>query len=575
MGKIFKLLSKHQKIKFIFIIIFMVALSIVELLIFSFLQPIISYFTNNFNGTNSIVIKTISKFANFSIYSLLLIFFILFLIRCCLTVYISYKKNYLTKNINDELSYKIFLSYLNRDFNFFVEHSSLDMISNLVFEVEKFSYRLIDSLIVVFTETLIVVAIVSFLIFNYFIGTFILGATILIFFTIFYYFIRSRLKILGKNKSTFDSKKINNLQNSFYAIQTIKLEHLENFHAKKFSINTQKASDAQFYLSLISDIPKPLIEFLLLLIVFIILFIFYFFLNIQKSQIIIMLGLFVVAMFRILPSVNKIVGNFGAIKYYFNSVNIISEEFVKNSDFAIYKKYKNTLTNNEGNIEFNKNVKLENINFFYKSKNKLILNNLNLTIRKNECIGILGENGSGKSTLLNIITCLLKPNSGKILLDDQLINEDILGTYHKKIGYISQKTFLINESLIQNIIFGEEENNYNLDRFNHVVELSNLVDFINNLPQGKNTLLGERGAQLSGGETQKIGIARALYKNPEILILDEATNSLDESSEKEFLNMIKSFKNKMTLIIVTHKKDILEYCDNIYVLKDQNLQKLN
>ena len=134
---------------------------------------------------------------------------------------------------------------------------------------------------------------------------------------------------------------------------------------------------------------------------------------------------------------------------------------------------------------------------------------------------------------------------------------------------------MINESLIQNIIFGEEENNYNLDRFNHVVELSNLVDFINNLPQGKNTLLGERGAQLSGGETQKIGIARALYKNPEILILDEATNSLDESSEKEFLNMIKSFKNKMTLIIVTHKKDILEYCDNIYVLKDQNLQKLN
>jgi ABC-type multidrug transport system fused ATPase/permease subunit len=112
MNKILKLLSKPQKIQFIFIIIFMVVLSIVELLIFSFLQPIISYFTNNSSGVNSIIIKTISRFANVSIYSLLLIFFILFLIRCVLTVYISYKKNYLTKNINDELSYKIFSSYL-------------------------------------------------------------------------------------------------------------------------------------------------------------------------------------------------------------------------------------------------------------------------------------------------------------------------------------------------------------------------------------------------------------------------------------------------------------------------------
>jgi len=567
MSKIFKLLNELQRRYLFIIIILLILLSLLELLTFSLLQPIINYFTDK-NNLNISYIYKIDFFKNSSIFFLLGIFFVIFLLRGLLNIFISHRKHSLVRNINNALSKKIFLNYLNQNFSFFIDNNSAKMISNIINEVEKFSYRLIESLIGLATEIFIIFAILTFLFLNYFKGTIILGSSVIIFFSIFYYYFKSKFKKFGEDKTLYDSIKINDLQSSFYAIQLIKLENLEEYFSNKFNQSTARSSDSQFYLSFISELPKPLIEFLVLVIVFFILFIFYFFFNISKSEIITMLGLFVVAMFRLLPSTNKVIGCLNAVKFYSSSVEIINNEV--NRKIPVIDQQK--LTSNS--FIFNKNIKLNNVSFLHESKKDFILKNVNLTINKYDMIAILGENGSGKSTLLNIISYLLRPKSGNVFIDDIKVDQ-FYRAYQAKIGYVQQKTILIDDSLIRNVIFGKKESEYDLKLFDEIIKTSNLEKFLERLPNGKETLLGERGSQLSGGEMQKIGIARALYKKPEILLLDEATSALDDQSEKEILKTIQILKGKITIIVVTHKKNILDYCDKIYSLSQGNIIQVN
>jgi ABC-type bacteriocin/lantibiotic exporter with double-glycine peptidase domain len=276
-----------------------------------------------------------------------------------------------------------------------------------------------------------------------------------------------------------------------------------------------------------------------------------------------MLGLYAIALFRLIPSANRILNSVSMIRFHSSSIDLLLKEINSiennqniNSNFTKYK-----------NFLFQEKIILENINFKYSSSDRTILKDINLQIKKNEVIGISGNSGSGKSTLLNIICSLLKPTSGLITVDKIPI-EDIYKYYQSKIGYVSQKIYLMDDTFIQNITFGSNKLNYDHELFNNIIKKTNLEDVLKNLPLKENTIIGERGLKLSGGQQQRMGFARALYKRPEILILDEATNALDDNSEKEILDMIKNLRDKLTIVIVSHKKLVLDYCDKVYELKD-------
>jgi ATP-binding cassette subfamily C protein len=290
---------------------------------------------------------------------------------------------------------------------------------------------------------------------------------------------------------------------------------------------------------------------------------FYHYLSLSKAEILSMMALFGVSIFRLLPSCNKIMNCSNVVKYYSSTVDVIFNEInnLKNRNIA------------SNNCTFNDVITLDNVTFCYPETNKIIFNNVNLTIKKNETVGIQGDSGSGKSTLLNVISYLLKPDSGKIYIDKTLI-ENVFTAYQKKIGYVSQNTYLTEESLLENIALGVEKKDIDYNLFEEVIKKSNLDKFIRELPLGKNTLLGEKGSWLSGGQQQRIGIARALYKKPEILILDEATNALDEKSELEIFNTIQNLKNTMTVIVVSHKKTLFDFCDKVFELKNGLLSKI-
>ena len=211
-------------------------------------------------------------------------------------------------------------------------------------------------------------------------------------------------------------------------------------------------------------------------------------------------------------------------------------------------------------------MEIKNLNFSFGSKK--ILKNINLIIKKNNIIGIVGKSGSGKSTLANLIVGILKPENGKIIFDQKYELQEALRLNENLFGYIPQSTFLLDDTIKNNVTFGQDEENFDSKLFWDCLKISRIDTFVNSLSDKENALVGEKGVKISGGQAQRLGIARAMYRSPDIMILDEATSSLDLETEKDFINSINEIKGKLTLIIITHRIASLDICDKIYSIEE-------
>ena len=278
------------------------------------------------------------------------------------------------------------------------------------------------------------------------------------------------------------------------------------------------------------------------------------------------IGFFVATFIRLTPSAYRIISSLQRIKFTQKILQSLRknifffDELVKNKQSLKLKEKKNN------SIEIKDKIKISNINFSY-DPNRNIFSDLNLEIKVGDTIGIFGDSGAGKSTFVNIFTGLLKPEKGKILTNNKDINSNIY-FWRKNIGYVPQNIFLIDDTLEKNISLDFSNQSKNLKKLSECLMQSELEKFINNLPNGVNTPVGERGSRISGGQLQRVGIARALYNNPDILIFDESTSALDKETELDILKNIYKFKNKKTMIIITHKKELLKNCDKIYKLEN-------
>ena len=243
-----------------------------------------------------------------------------------------------------------------------------------------------------------------------------------------------------------------------------------------------------------------------------------------------------------------------------------SIEIIKNQMIVKELEQKNAHLKNM--IKFKEEISIEKMGF--KNQNKIILRNIDLKIKKNSKVGLIGTTGSGKSTLLNIIMGFIQPSYGKIKVDGKTL--DIENTnWQKKISFVSQSTYLLDESILKNITFNDDLKNIDLDKLDKALKLSRIAEFIETLDLKLNTIVGERGSKISGGELQRIGIARAIYNDTEILILDEFTSSLDEKTESEIIKNI--FSLDKTIIVATHRMATLKYCDKIYNLSNSELNE--
>ena len=245
------------------------------------------------------------------------------------------------------------------------------------------------------------------------------------------------------------------------------------------------------------------------------------------------------------------------------SINKLTSEFENALDTK--KKYEKKQPD-QPEFNFNNSINFKNVSFSYPKKSG-ILKDINLTILKNSVVGIKGETGSGKSTIIKLLMKLLEPTKGNIEIDG--VNLSLLGrSWQNKIGYIPQNFYILNDTILENIIFSEENSLADEKKLRNILKISELENVVNNLPDKINTIVGPSGKQISGGQAQRLAIARALYQDKEILIFDEATNSLDEKTESQILKNIQNYKINKTIIIMSHNSKVLEKCDKVFHIEN-------
>ncbi|MFM8836762.1 MAG: ABC transporter ATP-binding protein, partial [Actinomycetota bacterium] len=279
------------------------------------------------------------------------------------------------------------------------------------------------------------------------------------------------------------------------------------------------------------------------------------------ERIIPLLGLFVVATWRFVPSINKVVALINNIRYSLPAVDSLYGEFeyIKSQDEIV-----------KSQVSFNDRVELRNLTFSYANTPAPSLRDVNVVVRKGETVGFIGPSGAGKSTLVDVILGLLPPSSGELLVDGVNMHEHNL-EWQSTIGYVAQAIYLTDDTIRRNVAFGIAERDVDEAALERALKSAQLWEFVESLPQKANTIVGERGIRVSGGQRQRIGIARALYHEPQVLVLDEATSSLDIETETEVMSAIRALQGFKTILIVAHRLSTVQHCDRVYKIEDATI----
>ena len=552
-------LDQKLKSEFYLVCTILLFVPILELLGLMLLIPIISLIGNqSILGGNFYSIELIKSLIHFYgdnlIYYLLFFLLFFFLIKNLYIFFFEYKKNFFLYNLEIFLSQKINNIYHQLPYEFFKTSNSSALVKNIVSE-PYFLYSIIRSFFGLLNEIFLLFLILIFLIVIQPLGTILILLIYLIIGLFIYNFNKKKIYQWGLNRQINENFRYKYLYETFQGIKEIKLYKVEKFFQDIFLKHHSIISSEKRKIDTFQQLPRLIIEFLTILNIIILVLLINFYLKEDRNLLLPTLAAFALSAIRIIPSIARILSGFQNIKYSYAAIDNLKNEI--NREKKIVNK-----VDDVDYFSFTKNITLKNLTFKYLDSNSNLFNNVNFIIEKGSCIGIVGASGHGKSTLVNLILGLLKPTSGSILVDNKDIFSNLLG-WQRNIGYVPQDIFLLDDTVKNNIIFGEGLDKFNKVRFDLALEKSQTIKFLSKLENGIETNLGERGVKLSGGQIQRIGIARALYKNSSILILDESTNALDLETEKDIVNLVNDLRPELTIIIISHRQSTLNNCQKI------------
>ena len=546
----------------IFTVIELVGITSIPIFLSLFLENSISIkvpFLNNYLTS----ITSIEK-KNLFMYFILLIV-LLFFIKSLFFSFLVYFEQITFKSITTDVKKRTFTYYFNLPFKDHLKLNSSDLLRIITLDTSN-AISYVQNVISLSTQILLTSSISIYLLYI----DFNLTLIVILFFSIIllsiYFYSGNKLSLFGKLKQKFAGEGIKIINEGVINIKEVIIYKKINFLISLYTEKQKVQQDQVLKINLIKRLPRGLYEFLAIsFIMFILAFkILYNGESVESS--IVFISLLVFALARLLPAVNLINLNISAIKSCEYSFVLIYENLIRLKILQENKKIKSD------NFKFKNEINFDNVSFSYK-KNRQLLKNLSFKIKKNNIVGIFGESGCGKSTILNLLTGLLSPTNGNILIDEKNLENEI-DSWQSKIGYIPQDNFLLDDTIKKNIIFSDELEEFDEDKFKTVTSIASLKSFISLQEEGIETKIGDRGINISGGQRQRIGIARALYANPEILIFDEATSALDRDTEKEILDNIYSIKDK-TIVIISHKLKNLARCHKIFQVKNKNILELD
>jgi HlyD family secretion protein len=562
---LYKYIIKNFKSKIIKFQILIILNSILQVLSIISFGPLILKLTKNENFKK----YQDFYFQNFSDESflILIIFFVIitFIISNIFNIIVAKSTLVLGQSIGLKLVSDLFLHIVHKDYSYFLKTNSSEIISKITLE----SGRVINNIIVP------MILIISKLFMSLFIFAGLAIVNIKISLFVLFFFIISYLLLFSIQKKKI-KKNSQAFSKSVKTRQKIIAETFNNiretilFDSKKFFLDLFNRSNTEITASLaniqfLSVMPRYIIEifgFLLIMIT-----ISFFALTNTLSSFLPIIAIYLVAGYKLLPALQNIASSYASIKGSYSSLEVVMPDLKEIDEMAtdskIYSKYKK--------IDFD-SLSFEKINFSYSHK-KVIFNDANFKISKNKIVGLIGKTGIGKSTFIDIFCGLIRCENGRIVLNNENIEYRKYKDIKNLISIVTQKINLLDDTIKNNIFFGRREIG-NLDNELEYLKKTCLLDYVDNNNSKWDMVIGENGSRLSGGQIQRLAIARALYGRPQILILDEATAGLDSNSEQEIIKNLINFKPKMTILIISHNRQILNVCDNIYEIKNQKFEKI-
>jgi ABC-type multidrug transport system fused ATPase/permease subunit len=563
-NKLIKLFSKDEKYKYILLLILSFISTFLELISIAMLIPLLAsisgekLFISEF--INDIGLPTdLINYLDFG--NIIILIMILFFLKFCLLLGISYFRNNFIFDFQLRLINKLFEKYIKRSYLFHVSYNSAKILKDITEEVHNVSIGYMGSLTAMILDCIMILTLLSFLLFVQIKTTFIVIIfTGIIIFTIYRY-LKNRIFDLGVRREKYNFVHLKNIMQAFEGIKEIKIFQKEGEILENFKTNSSNVKHINWLVMFLNEIPRLFFE-LISIISFLIILLFFVKLEYSFVEIISYFTIILAVFIRIMPSINRLVVSYINITVNNKSLDVIFKTLLENT---ITEPNKSKICEK---IHFDKGIVIKNLTFYYDNSKNKIFDKFNLEIKKGEFIALIGATGSGKTTLIDLIAGLLSPNDGEILSDDQNI-ENNKNNWLSKIGYVPQNIFLNDDSIEKNIAFTMNEEKIDKNKIVEVARQSQIYEFVKNKKDGLNTIVGERGAKLSGGQKQRIGIARALYNNSEILILDEFTSALDIKTEEEILQELSKLKKNKTIIISTHKSDVLKHCDKVFDVKNK------
>lgn len=555
------LFNKSQKTKLVFLVLLSFVASCAEILNLAIILPIINSFLGSDNYIYQKIINNFLNFFNLQIdnllFFLLLIFLIFLIIKAFLHIFVSWKTTNFVFNFIKELSNKLFFIYLTSDYKYISKKNSSELSRNLIPELDELNLNL-TSFMFIILEVFILLGIMIFLFIINPIATLILSFSALFFGLIYFQLIKTVMGNLGLDRQFAREKQMRFMYEGLSSIKEINIFGRKNFFIDRFKNQNKFLAHISAKFVFLSQLPRIIFE---IFVIFLIAIIFLYLVNIGQSnnEITKFIALLFAASLKILPSIYKIFICLQNIKYTNPSVKVIYNDLNKNL-------LENEKIETNEIITINKSIDLLISKFKHNDNEEFSLEEIKINIPKNKKIGLIGKSGSGKSTILNILTGLIRSKNIRILVDGKSIDNNLIN-WKKLVGLIPQNIFILNDTIKNNILFGIDSNSITDSRILEIIKISNLLPLISRFKLGINHNLNEKGTNLSGGEIQRIGIARALVHDPKILLFDEATSALDTFTENEILREINNLKDK-TIFSISHRMNTLKFCDKIYHLEE-------
>ena len=554
-SKLSALLQKKDKQFLLLLLLFSIIISLIETVGISLIMPFIAVATN-FNLIGDSPYHEIFNFFDFGsnvnfvmTFGVILIVFYIF--RSIINLFYFHMLARFTQGRYHLLAYRLFENYMALPYKEFVKKNSSTLTKNILTEASNLT-SLISAVLLMLSEIFIVFLIYGMMLWVNYKITLLLSLILLVNALFMVKTVSVKIKKAGVNRSHFQRIYLEIVNKSFGNFKLFKLHSKGKDTLYQFEDASRQYVQANVTNMTLSHFPRLFLEaigfgMIILIITYLV------WKNQQNiSYALPIISMFVLALYRLMPSINRIMSSYNQILFNYKSLDIIHSDLM----YPIENLGSNS-------IAFHDAISLNGVVFEYE-EGRPVLNNVNITIKKGEKIAFIGESGSGKSTLIDLIIGLYKPKSGHVLIDNVDLDDMNVKAWRAKIGYIPQTVYLFDGSVGENVAFTKD---YDREKVNNCLRKAKIYDFLES-KGGQDVAVGEGGVLLSGGQKQRIAIARALYTDPEILILDEATSSLDNETEKQIMDEIYDISNDKTLIIIAHRLSTIQNCDQVYSLNN-------